>query len=271
MNTKTRKHSICEKMPYVAVILGMIIPSIIVAIGGSAGEGISSYAGNIGICIFAVMAMLVFKFWYAPKFKGFVRPEVSIKDICIIMIPFVVLVVLTVLEPLFIQRPFYYNPSLGALFMGLAAGFGEETMFRICSLAIVMRYVKKEKRFTAVIILTLIFGLSHLGNIMSGADTTMTILQLITSTFHGFLFATLYLKTGSAIFPIFAHGLYDFISFTMEPTATENGIITHQYGTVQLIFEVSLAVIIGIASLYMLRKDKLAAADEIWDKKWSVN
>jgi hypothetical protein len=57
----------------------------------------------------------------------------------------------------------------------------------------------------------------------------------------------------------------------MEPTATENGIITHQYGTVQLIFEVSLAVIIGIASLYMLRKDKLAAADEIWDKKWSVN
>ncbi len=271
MNNKTRMHSLCEKMPYIAVILSIIIPALIVGICGSIGEMISSDAGNISICISAVIVMLVFRLWFSPEFKGFVKPGCSAKDICIVMIPLVLIVILTLIEPLFLQRPFYFNPSLSLLIMGLTAGFGEETMYRILSLAIVMRYVKKEKRFAVMIILAVIFGLSHAGNVTQGADWVMTAAQVIHSTFLAFLFTGLYLGTGSVIFPIFAHGLYDFICFTTDPSLSGNGIITQQYGSGQLLYELVLGVIVGIVSICLLNKNKLTKANELWNKKWSIS
>ena len=269
MNNKTRKHSICEKRPYIAVILSMIISALFVGIGVLIGDKVTSDAGYIGMCIFAIIAMLVFKLWFSPEFKGFVKTECSTKDICILMILFVLLEIFTLIEPLFLQRPFYSNPSLSAVFMGLAAGFGEETMFRIVSLVIAMKYVKKEKRFAVIIILAVIFGISHAGNVTQGADLVMTVVQIFHSTFMAFLFTALYLGTGSVIFPIFAHALHDFISFTTDPAVSAEGIITQQYGMGQLIYELVLAVIIGIAALYLLNKNKLAKANEIWEKKWN--
>ena len=269
MSNKARKHSLCEKMPYIAVVLSMVISALFVGGGALLGENISGDAGNIGICIFAVIAMLAFRLWFSPKFKGFVKTGCSTKNICIIMIPLGLLEIFTLIEPLFLQRSFYFNPSLSAVFMGLAAGFGEETMFRVLSLAIVMRYVKKEKRFAVIIILAVIFGISHAGNVTQGADLVMTVVQVLHSTFMAFLFTGLYLGTGSAIFPIFAHGLHDFISFTTDPSLSAEGIITQQYGTGQLMYELILAVIIGIVSLYLLKKNKPTKAGELWNEKWS--
>ena len=53
MDKKTRKHSICEKMPYIAIILSVLFPSLLAGIGGSIGNAISENAGNIGVCFFA--------------------------------------------------------------------------------------------------------------------------------------------------------------------------------------------------------------------------
>ena len=269
MKDKTRKHSLCEKMPYIAVIISIIFASLFVGIGGAIFEKISSDAGNIGICIFAVIAMLVFSRWFSPEFKGFVKIGCSAKDICIIMIPFCGLVIFTLLEPLILQRPFYFTPSFSAAIMGLAAGFGEETMFRILPMAIVMRYVKKEKRFAVIIIIALIFGLSHAGNVAMGANLVMTVAQVIHSIFMAFLLTGLYLGTGSVIFPVFAHGLYDFIAFTTDPSVSANGIVVQQYGMGQLLYELVLAVIFGGIALYLLNKNKLAKANELWNTKWS--
>ncbi len=102
MNNKTRKHSLCEKSPYIAVVISMIIASLIVGVGGIVGEKVVGDGEYIGMCIFAVITMLVFRFWFLPDFKGFVKPGGSAKDICIIMIPWGILVVFTLLEPLFL-------------------------------------------------------------------------------------------------------------------------------------------------------------------------
>lgn len=269
MNNKTRKHSLCEKVPYIAVILSMIISALFVGVGGLLGESVSSDAGNIGMCIMAVIAMIAFRLWFSPEFKGVAKSGSPAKDICIVMIPFVLLVIFTLLEPIFLQRPFYFNPSLSAVFMGLAAGFGEETMFRIFPQSIVMRYVKKEKRLATIIVLAVIFGLFHAGNVTQGADIAMTVVQVFHSTFMAFLFTALYLVSGSAIFPILAHGLYDFICFTTDPAVSADGIITQQYCMGQILFEFVLAVIVGIVSLYLLRKKFFTKANELWNEKWS--
>jgi membrane protease YdiL (CAAX protease family) len=269
MDKKTRKHSICEKMPYIAVILGILIPSLLTGIGGSIGEMFSGNAGNIGICIFAVISMLIFWFWFSPEFKGFVKPKAPARDICILMILLGVLIIFTLIEPLFFYHSFYFNPSLNAAIMGITAGFGEETMFRILSLAIVMRYVSKERRLTAIILLAVIFGLSHAGNLAQGADLVMTASQVLHSTFMALLLTSLYLGTGSVIFPIFAHGLYDFICFTTDPLLSEDGILTQQYSTGRLMYEFIVIMIIGTFALCLISKNKLFKPNEIWAKIWS--
>lgn len=85
------------------------------------------------------------------------------------------------------------------------------------------------------------------------------------------MFNGLYLGTGSVIFLIFAHGLHDFISFTTDLSVSGDGIIVQQYGMGQLLYELVLAMIIGIAVLYLLNKNKLAKANELWSEKWSNN
>lgn len=269
MDKKTRKHSICEKRPYIAIILSMLISMLLTGIGGSIGETISGDAGNIGVCIFAGIAMLIFWRWFSPEFKGFVKPGAPAKDICILMIPLGILIVLTLIEPLFFYHSFSFNPSLSAVIMGIAAGFGEETMFRILTFAIVMRYVRKERRFAAIIILALIFGLAHAGNLTQGADLVMTASQIFHSTFMAFLLTALYLGTGSVIFPIFAHGVYDFICFTTDPAVSGDGILTQQYSAGRLLYEFIVVVIIGMIALCMINKNKLYKVNEIWEKKWS--
>ena len=106
MEKSIRSHSVCEKKPLLAIVMAMIIPAIIVGAGALIGGLISSEAGNIGTCIAAVIMMFIFKAWFSPNFKGFVKPENSAKNICILMIPFILLILYTLAEPLYLKRPF---------------------------------------------------------------------------------------------------------------------------------------------------------------------
>ena len=84
-----------------------------------------------------------------------------------------------------------------------------------------------------------------------------------------FLLTALYLGTGSVIFPIFAHGLYDYICFTTDPSVSGEGILIQTYGMGQLLYEFLVIAIIGISALYLISKNKFFKVNEIWEKKWS--
>lgn len=269
MNKRTKNHLLCEKMPYIAVILSIIFPATFIGIGGALGQKISEEGGNIGTCIAAAIMMIIFTAWFSPEFKGFVKAETSVKDICIIILPFIVLLIFTLITPLCMGLPFYFNPSFKAITMGLSAGFGEETMFRLLALALIMRYVKRSKRLVAVILLSVIFGFVHLGNILEGADMLMSVIQVFHATFLGILFSELFLMTGSVLFPILAHGLFDYICFVTDPYLSTEGILTQQYSMGRLVYDVIVAVVIGIFAFYLLSKNKMVKAGEIWDKKWN--
>jgi len=268
MNKKNSIQLLCEKMPYLAVLLAVIVPTILVGIGAAIGEMISVDAGNIGTCIAAVILMFIFKFCIFPEFKGFVKAEISAKDICIIMLPFIIYLILTLISPLFFGKSLYFNPTIKAIIMGLSAGFGEEAMFRIFSLTIVMGYVKKEKRLAVIILLAVLFGLIHLGNITQGADMVMSVVQMVDAIFMALLFTELYLMTGSVVFPIFAHGFYDYICFTTDPSLSDEGILVEQYSKGEIVYALILGIIVGMVALYLLSKNKMQKANELWDRKW---
>ena len=270
MAKKTRKHALCEKHPLIAAGLALVIPTVIIVLISNIADKISVNAGYLGMVVAAVVVMLLFKAWFSPEFKGFVKPDICAKKIGLMMIPFFIFVVLSVLSFLIFHGTIDFDPSLKAVLMGLSAGFGEESMFRIFALAIVMRFLKKENRvLTATIVLSVVFGLSHIGNIQQGADPGMTVAQVFTSLFMGLFFAAIYLRSGSVILPIFAHAFYDWVCFVTDPTVSSNGIVVGTYGTGELIYAIVTAVLLGVTGIYMLRKTELPETIELWNRKWS--
>ena len=272
MAKKTRKHALCEKHPLIAVVLAFVIPTVIIVLISNIADKISVNAGYLGMVVAAVVVMLLFKAWFSPEFKGFVKPGICAKKIGLMMIPFFIFVVLSVLSFLIFHGTIAFNPTLKAVFMGLSAGFGEESMFRIFALAIVMRFLKKEnKALTATIVLSVVFGLSHIGNIRQGADPGMTVAQVFTSLFMGLFFAAIYLRSGSVILPVFAHSFYDWVCFVTDPTVSSDGIVVGTYGTGELIYAIVTAVLLGVTGICMLKKTELPETNELWNRKWSYS
>jgi membrane protease YdiL (CAAX protease family) len=156
-----------------------------------------------------------------------------------------------------------------ALSMGFSAGFYEETIVRGVTIPIGMRYLKGKNKILLIAIGTsLIFGLSHLGNVSQGATMSMAIIQTIASGFNGLFFAAVVLRTGSILTSVVMHGFYDWLCFVTDPTL-ENGIMTNPEITGGLMIQLAIAVALGIAGLYLIRPAVSDKIENIWEKKWT--
>ena len=269
MTEKTRTHKLCEKHPLIATALGLILPAIFISLS-SLAKTVSDDAAYIAMIIASIITLILFKAWFSPEFKGFLKAETSAKTVCLLLVPYLVFVALNVLSYLFFQGKIEFNPSVRAVTMGLAAGFNEETMFRICALSIAARFLRKENRaLITTIVLAVLFGLSHAANVQSGANPAMTVVQVVTSIFIGLFLAALYLRSGSIVLPIFAHAFYDWVCFVTDPTLSDNGIVVGTYSTGEVIYAVVITVLLGAAGIYLLRKPKLSETNDLWYRKWS--
>ena len=142
---KAKKHMLCEKAPFLAMILGCLIALVVIGIPSAAMIlgclialvviGIpsalagSSFVGQIISCIAAVVFLIGFNRWFAPEFKGVFKAGISAGQILIISLPFIFELVFTYAASVF-DSGFYFNPTLLSLSMALGAGFFEETIFR---------------------------------------------------------------------------------------------------------------------------------------------
>ena len=109
------------------------------------------------------------------------------------------------------------GPASVAGFLGLAAmvGFVEECTFR----GLMLRALQPRGVWRAVVTTTVLFGITHLMNIMAGEGGIQAGLQLLYSTAIGFAFAAVALRT-NVIWPlIVVHALIDFVAFMQDPAA----------------------------------------------------
>ena len=163
----------------------------------------------------------------------------------------------------------FFKPSVNAVVMALTAGVFEETLFRAVPNFVGMGYLKSESRsLRLAVVVSILFGLSHLVNLTGGSDLYMTILQAVSSAGVGLMFMAIYLRTGSILPTMFLHALYDWMCFVSDPTLTDNGLVTGATPLSAQIVEIILTVIRTAIALYMLRKSKWREINEVWDKKW---
>lgn len=123
----------------------------------------------------------------------------------------------------------------------LAVGFLEEVIFR----GLLFEAMRKDSLKAAVVVSSVTFGIGHIINLIngSGAELLPKLLQVVYATAAGFMFVMIYLRSGSILPCIIAHGMFNALSaFSAEAQDTKMTVIS----------AVALTVITGSYAIYLM-------------------
>ncbi len=143
-----------------------------------------------------------------------------------------------------------------ALLLALVAGIGEEVVFRLIPLSVVLDAdCSKKTTVTACVVSGICFGLSHLVNISSGANPSATMMQILYATVLGVLLAGIYVRTKNVWAGIFLHTLMDFRDFVLvAPGQQVDNVVTDSVNVFQLIVIGIIVVLFLINAIVVIRK-----------------
>ena len=274
---KTRQHKFIEKFPVVAAILmaifWMLLFEIIeVIINFGIHMVISGYdvaTGPVGLFAGAAITLVLYKWWFRPEFEGMLKGDLPLGFLLgLIELGYV----LISYAPNLIDGSFSIKPlTLTILFVSLKAGIKEEVVFRGVIISTLMRQWKDRNLFRqAALVSGIVFGLIHAANIFAGADPLQTLFQVIGSVSVGFIFAAVYLRTGSILPCMFYHALHDIIAIACESNVSENGIMSARAFWWGDVFNLAMAAVMAAAAFWLLRDAKTEQIREIWNRKWKL-
>ena len=274
---KTRQHKFIEKFPVVAAILmaifWMLLFEIIeVIINFGIHMVISGYdvaTGPVGLFAGAAITLVLYKWWFRPEFEGMLKGDLPLGFLLgLIELGYVLISYI----PNLIDGSFSIKPlTLTILFVSLTAGIKEEVVFRGVIISTLMRQWKDRNLFRqAALVSGIVFGLIHAANIFAGADPLQTLFQVIGSVSVGFIFAAVYLRTGSILPCMFYHALHDIIAIACESNVSENGIMSARAFWWGDVFNLAMAAVMAAAAFWLLRDAKTEQIREIWNRKWKL-
>jgi uncharacterized protein len=206
--------------PVLFTVLELIMKVPYTEIGKSADSVVRGIVIPMVVCT-AVMAVLV-------SVLGWWRPVMREKPLGVTWmwaIP-AILVVMVLAGINYTQLGAIGLPFLGALALGTAmVGFNEEITYRGIAL---VAFRGQYKEVWAWFLTALLFGLLHGANLVLGQPIVPTIRQVVIAFVMGSIFYVARRVTGSLLFMMVIHALWDFGSFTVEGglAATGNQVIT---------------------------------------------
>jgi len=103
----------------------------------------------------------------------------------------------------------------------LCVGFLEEMIFR----GLLFEAMRGDSEKAAVIVSSVTFGIGHILNLIngSGAELLPNLLQVVYATAAGFMFVMIYLRSGSLLVCIAAHGIFNALSVFADETGAATG------------------------------------------------
>ena len=274
---KTRQHKFVEKFPVVAAILmaifWMLLFEIIeVIINFGIHMVISGYdvaTGPVGLFAGAAITLVLYKWWFRPEFEGMLKGDLPLGFLLgLIELGYVLISYV----PNLIDGSFSIKPLVWTIILvSLTAGIKEEVVFRGVIISTLMRQWKDRNLFRqAALVSGIVFGLIHAANIFAGADPLQTLFQVIGSVSVGFIFAAVYLRTGSILPCMFYHALHDIIAIACESNVSENGIMSARAFWWGDVFNLAMAAVMAAAAFWLLRDAKTEQIREIWNRKWKL-
>lgn len=223
---------------------------------------------NAAVAVCALLCLVVFcllnrKNGYRGPFK--IRGE-KLKDVNIFIAVFIVLDIVSALLHLFTQPGGFPKipVSLGMIVMALYAGINEEAVDRAIPAAMMMRNKPTSRRIVATVVLTsVLFGVSHIVNLLAGRGLVETIVQIVFAAGAGLFFIGIYLRTGSITLTIVIHALHDFLVFvnTSIPEAESTFFLAD-------LLPIIVNVLPFVFGILMLRSRHHAAIIDTWTRIW---
>lgn len=270
-----RKHLFTEKAPVCAAIVLLLAETVLQAVATTAVKvtGLlnalpSDISGHIGIILASILFLFLMRAWYSPQYRGTLKSGLPMKETLLVMLPAIVYSLIVIMVTL-LQYNFSFQPSFRYAVMGVTAGIVEETVFRVTVIPVCMGFLKSAKRVWLLPAVTaVIFGLSHLGNVASGATLVNGIIQVFVTGMIGFFYGVLFVVTGSAFPGIIIHSTFDFFSFAAD-RGLDNGIMTTTLTLWEIMLHLVLALALAASAVVVLRwigSDRILA---VWRKKWS--
>jgi membrane protease YdiL (CAAX protease family) len=134
---------------------------------------------------------------------GFTRPEVprrSLATLPLFLLPLIVLAASGI-------KPAAGDRVIEFVLFTVMVGFAEEGLLR----GVVLRALLPTGPGRAVLVSSLIFGLGHLANIVTGASVSMTAVQVVENVFLGIAFAGACVYAGTIWPVVVLHALLDLV------------------------------------------------------------
>ena len=162
-------------------------------------------AANIALTLVVAVILTVMGRWRSIGFRAPRRR----RDLLYFLVPFLPVILNVVPGLQFIGAA----EVTGLLPLALMVGFVEESVFR----GLMLTALRERGVWRAIIVTSVLFGLTHLANVLAGATVLETISQVAYTIAFGVAFAALVLSTG-IIWPlVLAHAAIDAAYFLQVP------------------------------------------------------
>ncbi len=254
MNQKSRKHIVYDH-PFVGMIVGLILVGLVYilflgVINPLLGED-NEVAKSIAQIIFMMLVLLFHQFWFGNELKDLFKTSNLKKGI---LLGWSMLTVSTIV----LISNLFSGEAIGsipyAILCGIVPGVTEEVVFRIIPLSIAMRKLEdKKKLLVAGILTSLPFSVIHLANILVGADTVSSIIQMCYAFAIGLLLAGIYIQTKNMWAIVFLHSLQDIVSFVTVSSQQNGGVLVESVNMIEIAILLCFTIAFYINAFYVWR------------------
>ena len=218
-----------------------------------------------------LIIMLFFKNSYV-----FTEKKMKFVDSVLLGLPMLIVILINLYFNYSSLETINYPNLINLLLYCTFIGIGEEFLCRgFLQNEFIERFGDSKKHILlSILFSSLIFGLMHISNVLTGQSLFETIMQVLQATSIGILFGSIYYKSKNIWSVIFLHGLYDFsimlsdinVIKSCDYTYTSKGIIIYTLFA-------SLVIILYYIfnALYVLNKTDLKDKKEFLNRKFIIN
>ena len=183
-----------------AMILVYLLAGTIAHFASLSDQGVNAVA-NLALSVLVAGLLGTLGWWRVVGFRRAARP----RDL-LWFLPLLLPVLLNLIVGLEFKSLLL---TLELLLIALLIGFAEETIYR----GLMLNALKARGPWTPAIVTSVLFGLSHSLNLLSGKSGADILIQVAYALAIGFGFAAVVLRTGLLWPLILVHALIDFTSF----------------------------------------------------------
>lgn len=246
-------------------VIGLIFTFVLSSVFRTDPTTSAAAGGSIG-------AFIVLIFWYlrnSPQYRFMPRKGEIAGAFRLITVPMLIYWVLLFGEYAFIGKGFPFGaPTVKYFFMALMAGLVEEVCFREIAVSYMAKTMMNGKNIPVIAAVSgLLFGLTHLTNIIGGKPVFDILYQVMLCIFTGVFYAAVYLRKGNVWVLCLFHFLHDFLAFMSVDGLAAKGI--SQLPDWIAVFIAVIEGLLCLYGLYLLRKEKRKEIIGLWDYKWS--